>query len=71
MCYARSGPSAAEMQAQARANQPKIAAVDNTEAIQQSDMEAKLRRRRAGAANDILTSPVGIPATKTLGGVAA
>jgi predicted nucleic acid-binding protein len=51
--------------------QPKIAAVDNTEAIAQGDMEARLRRKRGGAANDILTSAVGIPSTRTLGGVAA
>ena len=64
-------PSAAEMAAQAQAAQPKIAAVDNTEAIRQGDIEARLRRRRAGAANDILTGPMGLPVTKTLGGVAA
>lgn len=64
-------PTAAEMAEQARAAQPKIAAVDNAEAIAQGDMEAKLRRRRGGAARDILTSPVGIPVTRTLGGVAA
>lgn len=61
------GPSASAF----KVEQPKIAAVDNTEAIAQGDMEARLRRRRAGAANDILTSAVGIPATRTLGGVAA
>lgn len=49
---------------------PAVAAIDNSAAIQQADLEARLRRRRAGAAADILTSPVGIPATRTLGGVA-
>ena len=73
MCFfaRQSGPSAADMAMQAQAAQPKIAAVDNAEAIRQGDIEARLRRRRAGAANDILTSPVGLPVTKTLGGVAA
>ena len=47
-----------------------VAAYDNTEAQAQGDMEARLRRKRAGAAADILTSPIGIPATKTMGGVA-
>jgi hypothetical protein len=50
---------------------PLIAAPDNTEAIQQGELEAMLRRRRAGAAANILTSPVGIPATRKLGGMAA
>ena len=54
-------------------SQPQVAAYDNAEALRQGDLEARLRRRRAGAANDILTSPVGIPAgtTATMGGVAA
>lgn len=47
-----------------------IAAYDNTEAIRQADAEARLRRRRAGAAAYTLTSPTGIPSTTTLGGVA-
>ena len=46
-----------------------VAAYDNTEAAAQGDMEVRLRRRRAGAAADILTSPTGIPAVKTMGGV--
>jgi hypothetical protein len=44
-----------------------VAAYDNTEA----DIEARLRRRRAGAAANVLTGAGGIPATPTLGGVAA
>lgn len=48
-----------------------VAAYDNQEAMQQSDLEARLRKRRAGAAADVLTAPSGIPATATLGGVAA
>jgi hypothetical protein len=48
-----------------------VAAYDNTEAFAQSDIEARLRRRRAGAAANVLTGPTGIPATPTLGGVAA
>lgn len=50
---------------------PAVAAIDNSQAIQQSDLEARLRKRRAGAAADILTSPVGIPYTRTMGGVAS
>lgn len=48
-----------------------IAAYDNGEATRAADFEARLRRRRAGAAAQILTSPTGIPSTATLGGVAA
>lgn len=48
-----------------------IAAYDNGEATRQADLEARLRRRRSGAAGQILTSPTGIPSTATLGGVAA
>lgn len=47
-----------------------IAAYDNTEAIAAADAEARLRRRRIGAAANILTGPTGIPSTATLGGVA-
>lgn len=49
---------------------PQVAAYDNQEALQQADIEARLRRRRAGAAADVLTSPTGIPSTPTLGGTA-
>jgi len=48
-----------------------VASTANAEAAAQADLEARLRRRRAGAAADVLTSPVGIPSTRTLGGVAA
>lgn len=48
-----------------------VAAYDNDEANKQADIEARLRRRRAGAAANVLTGPTGIPATPTLGGVAA
>lgn len=47
-----------------------IAATDNREALAQADLETRLRKRRAGAAADILTGPAGIPATGTMGGVA-
>ena len=47
-----------------------IAAFDNAEAIRTGDLEASLRRRRAGAAANILTSPGGIPVTAKLGGTA-
>lgn len=50
--------------------QPQIASYDGQQAIEQADIEARLRKRRAGAAADVLTGPSGIPATATLGGVA-
>ena len=49
---------------------PIIASTSNAEANQAADIEAALRRRRAGAAANVLTSPRGIPAVKQLGGVA-
>ena len=48
-----------------------IAAYDNQQANAQGDIEARLRKRRAGAAADVLTGPRGIPSTPTMGGVAA
>ena len=48
-----------------------VASYDNEEANNQADIEARLRRRRAGAAANVLTSPTGISATPTMGGVAA
>ena len=48
-----------------------IAAYDNSESIKSADAEARLRRRRAGAAAYVLTGPSGIPSTSTMGGVAA
>ena len=47
-----------------------IAATDNSEATQAADIEARLRKRRAGAAANVLTSATGIPSTSQLGGVA-
>lgn len=47
-----------------------LASTDNREALAQADLEARLRKRRAGAAADVLTGPAGIPATATMGGVA-
>ncbi|WP_422050147.1 hypothetical protein [Shimia sp.] len=44
-----------------------LAANDNREATQQADIEARMRRRRAGAAANVLTSAVGIPAKSKLG----
>ena len=46
-----------------------IPAADNRASQQQGDIEARLRKLRAGAAANILTSPRGIPATTTMGGV--
>lgn len=54
-------------------NAPKpvrVAAYDNAEALRQADMEASLRRRRRGAAANILTGPMGIPSSATMGGAA-
>lgn len=45
-----------------------VASYDNQEALQQADQEASLRRRRRGAAANILTGPGGIPSTATMGG---
>lgn len=47
-----------------------IAATDNAQAYIEADIEQRLRRRRAGAAADVLTGPGGIPATPTMGGTA-
>lgn len=47
-----------------------VAATDNREAVQQADLEARLRRRRAGAAANVLTGQTGIPVTSQMGGVA-
>lgn len=49
---------------------PAVAATDNAEASATADLEARLRRRRAGAAAQVLTSPTGIPSTPTMGGIA-
>lgn len=54
-----------------KVNPLQVAAYDNQEALQQADLEARLRRRRAGAAADVLTGSTGIPATSTMGGVPA
>lgn len=48
----------------------KIAAFDNAEAQKQSDIEDKLRRQAGGAAANIMTSPMGIPSSATMGGAA-
>lgn len=61
MCIGGKSPSIAA---------PIIAAPDNGPANARADIEARLRRRRAGAAADILTSPTGIPATRQLGATA-
>lgn len=44
-----------------------IAGTNNAEANAAADVEARLRRQRAGAAANVLTSPTGIPATSQLG----
>jgi hypothetical protein len=56
---------------QPRAPRPvQIAAYDNQEALAQADIEGRLRRRRRGAAANILTGVTGIPSSPTMGGVA-
>lgn len=62
MCFIKT-PKASAQKAQ-------VASYDNTEALKSADIEARLRKRRAGAAADVLTGPSGIPATATLGGTA-
>ncbi len=47
-----------------------VASTDNAEALATARAESRLRRRRAGAAADVLTGPMGIPATPVMGGVA-
>ncbi len=49
----------------------KVAAYDGAEALTQASLETRLRKRRAGAAANVLTSAIGIPSTPTMGGVAA
>lgn len=46
---------------------PVIANPGSTEAGRRADEEARLRRRRAGAAASILTGPRGIPSSDKLG----
>lgn len=47
--------------------QPSVPDPGGREAVEQGRLESRLRRRRAGAAADILTSPTGIPAAAKLG----
>ncbi|GGH36266.1 hypothetical protein SAMN05444007_108243 [Cribrihabitans marinus] len=44
-----------------------IPAARSAEAGDAADMEARLRRRRAGAAANVLTSALGIPSSAKLG----
>lgn len=46
------------------------ASTTNPQALQAQTLEQVQRRARNGVAGNILTSPVGIPYTSTLGGVA-
>lgn len=43
-----------------------IPATNNAEAERQMSLEESLRRRRRGAAADVLTSPTGIPARRSV-----
>lgn len=49
----------------------RFAATDSAEARRDADQEAALRRRRAGAAANVLTGPSGIPGVSKMGQVAA
>lgn len=42
-----------------------IASTSSNEASQNADIEARLRRRRAGAAANVLTGPLGIPSASS------
>lgn len=42
-----------------------VASTNNTEAQRQADLEERMRRNRAGAAANILTSSMGIPYTRS------
>ncbi|QPM89148.1 hypothetical protein [Pseudooceanicola algae] len=44
-----------------------ISAGTGQDSTQSADLEARLRRARSGAAANILTSPLGIPARSKLG----
>lgn len=67
MCFVKAPKASAASQ--------KIAAYDNSEAVEAGAIEARLRRRRAGAAANVLTSATGIPSgqagtSNQLGGAA-
>jgi len=49
---------------------PLIASTSSREAVDQGEIQARMRRARAGAAAQILTSPTGIPSTPQMGKVA-
>lgn len=68
MCFFNSGGSGSGSAGSAASRRlAPMAATDNTEARQQGDLEARIRRRRSGAAANILTSPMGIPSTPRMG----
>lgn len=48
-----------------------LAQMDSQRANAQATIEARLRRRKAGAAADVLTGPLGIPGATTRMGQAA
>ncbi len=50
----------------------RVGAPDNREAVEQGNLEARLRKRASGAAANILTSPLGLPAgtVRSLGATA-
>lgn len=67
MCIFNKPKASSGSASAASAAAPIIAAPGSASETQSADIEARLRKRRAGAAADILTSPVGIPSTNQLG----
>ena len=61
MCFGKSSGSAVGAT---------IATTDNQEAQNTADIEARLRRRRRGAAGNVLTGAMGIPSNAKMGGAA-
>jgi hypothetical protein len=60
-------PKRPKMPKMPAAQQMLIPASTNAEALREADIEASLRRRRAGAAANILTSALGIPSPAAAG----
>lgn len=72
MCVGPLAPKMPKMGAIPNPVAPIIASTDGAEASRAASIEAALRRRRAGAAANVLTGPTGIPAggNTTLGSAA-
>lgn len=48
---------------------PRMAATPSNSAMIEGDFERMMRRQNSGAAADVLTSQMGIPSTRTQGGI--